>query len=320
MGKIHKPRAGSLQFWPRKRTERILPSVNWKPLEKKYSKPSLLGFICYKAGNARILAQDLTLDSMTKGKQIILPCTILEIPPSKILSIRFYKNNNLVTEILSDNLDKELKHKIKLPKTKGVNKIEDIEKNLKNFDNIRFLIYSLVKKTEKKKTPDMAEIALSGTLEEKFNLAKSLLGKEINFADFFTTNQVVDVHGVTKGYGFSGPVHRHGIALKPHKTEKGIRRPGSLGPWHPSRTTFHAPMAGQLGFFKRTHYNQKILDIGKSEKLALEFKNYGKVKTNYLAIIGSVQGPAKRQVLLTNPLRETKKTLKRNYEIVKILN
>ncbi len=318
MGKIHKPRAGSLQFWPRKRTSKILPRVNWKPLEKKYSeKKGLLGFIAYKVSNARIIANDLTPDSMIKGKQTIVPVTILEVPAIKILSIRFYKEDKIVTEILSENLDKELKRRIKLPK----NKLKNMESiTPESYDNIRLVIYTIIKKTNKKKTPDIAEIALSGTIQEKLEIAKSLLGKEVNIQDFFSVNQVVDIHGVTKGYGFCGPVHRFGIALKPHKTEKGIRRPGSLGPWHPSRTMFRAPMAGQLGFFKRTHYNQKIVDIGTASKLTLEFRNYGKIKTNYIAVYGSVQGPAKRQVILSFPLRETKKTSKRNFEIIKILN
>lgn len=318
MGKIHKPRASSLQFWPRKRTSKILPRVNWKPLEKIHSDKKLLGFVCYKVANARILANDLTPDSMTKGKQIIVPVTILEVPPLKVLSIRFYKDQKVATEILSENLDKELKHKIKLPKEKKAKKIEEIKPE--NYENIRILAYTMVKKTEKKKSPDIAEIALAGSIQEKFETAKSLLGKELNIQDFFSVSQIVDVHGVTKGYGFTGPVHRHGISLRFHKSEKGVRRPGSLGPWHPNRVTFRTPMAGQMGFFKRTNYNQKILDMGNAQKLQLEFRNYGKIKTNYIALYGSVQGPAKRQVILTAPLRENKKTSKRNFEILKILN
>ena len=84
--------------------------------------------------------------------------------------------------------------------------------------------------------------------------------------------------------------------------------------------TFRTPMAGQFGFFKRTHYNIKIIDQGNAQKLPLEFRNYGKIKTNFIAVYGSVQGPAKRQVILTLQLRETKKTSKRNFEVLKILN
>lgn len=329
MGKIHKPRAGSLQFWPRKRAAKHLPRVNWKPLENKYkAHKGILGFICYKAGMARVLARDLTPDSMTKNKQIILPCTVLEVPPIKILSVRFYKQDSsglkVATEVLAENLDKELKRKIKIPKEKESikDKLEKLEKEINDYATIRVLVYSLVKKTKIKKTPDIAEIGLGGTIEEKFEFIKNNINKEINFKDFFKENQLIDVRGVTKGKGFAGPVKRFGIALKPHKTEKGRRRPGSLGPWHPARVTFRVAQAGQLGFFTRTHFNQKILDIGKGEDLHKNipyFDHFGLITTEYVIVKGSVQGPQKRAILLTMPLRETKKRKKENFEVLKIL-
>ena len=124
--------------------------------------------------------------------------------------------------------------------------------------------------------------------------------------------------GLTKGQGFSGPVKRFGITLKSHKSEKGRRRPGSLGPWHPARVTFRVPMAGQLGMFTRVVYNSKILDLGKSEDKFKNIKNFGDVKTDYIIVTGSVQGPAKRQLLITAPLRESKKQTKKNYELLEI--
>jgi len=45
------PRKGSLQFWPRKRASKILPSVNWEAITSNPTK-ILKGFICYKAGMA----------------------------------------------------------------------------------------------------------------------------------------------------------------------------------------------------------------------------------------------------------------------------
>ena len=68
------------------------------------------------------------------------------------------------------------------------------------------------------------------------------------------------MRGLTTGRGYQGPVKRFGIKLKPSKSEKGRRRPGSLGPWHPARVIFRVPMAGQLGMFTRVVYNNKILD------------------------------------------------------------
>ncbi|MCH8286150.1 50S ribosomal protein L3, partial [candidate division KSB1 bacterium] len=84
------PRKGSLQFWPRKRAKKFLPRVNWSAIN---SGKNLKGFICYKSGMVSISVRDNTGNSMTKGKIIALPCTILECPSMKIFSIRFYKNN-----------------------------------------------------------------------------------------------------------------------------------------------------------------------------------------------------------------------------------
>ncbi len=88
MPKTHKPRGGSLQFWPRKRARKFLPSANWKALqkqtEKEGKKPGLLGFITYKVGMASAHVLDKTPDSLTKGKRISLPVTILECPPKTI--------------------------------------------------------------------------------------------------------------------------------------------------------------------------------------------------------------------------------------------
>lgn len=304
------PRKGSLQFWPRKRAAKFLPSVNWNAIK---TGKNLQGFICYKAGMTSVFAKDNTPDSMTKGKRITIPATILECPPMKIFSIRFYKDKKVASELLGKNLDKELKKKVKLPKANE----KTLEKvNLGEFDDVRVIVYSIVKKTGLKKTPDLLEMGLVGTNEEKLNYVKENLDKEISVLDVFEKGGLVDVRGLTKGKGFSGPVKRFGIQLKPSKSEKGRRRPGSLGPWHPARVVFRVPMAGQLGMFTRAIYNNKILGIGKSsEKELKNIKNYGDLNTNYILLRGSVMGSAKRQVVLTSTLRESKKQAKKNFEV-----
>jgi len=68
-----------------------------------------------------------------------------------------------------------LKRKIKLPKSpKG--KVDDV--SLESFDDIRVLCYSQVKKTNIKKTPDLTEIALGGSLDEKIKFIKENVSKE----------------------------------------------------------------------------------------------------------------------------------------------
>jgi large subunit ribosomal protein L3 len=79
-------------------------------------------------------------------------------------------------------------------------------------------------------------------------------------------------------------------------------------------------MAGQLGMFTRVEYNKKILSVDKSsEKPIKAIKNYGDIKTNYLIVSGSVQGPSKRQILVTAPLRPSKTQTKKNYELQGVL-
>jgi large subunit ribosomal protein L3 len=308
------PRKGSLQYWPRKRASKFLPRVNWNIVP---SGKGLKGFIGYKAGMTSVHVKDNTEHSMTKGKEIAVPVTILECPPMKIFSVRFYKEGKVIKDILAENLDKELKRKIKIPKKNSV-KVDSVKPE--EYDNINVIVYSQVKKTGIKKTPDLIEVGLTGSKEEKINFVKEHLGKEISVTDIFEKNQIIDVRGLTKGKGFQGPVKRFGIVLRHHKSEKGRRKVGSIGPWHPARVTFRVPMAGQLGMFTRITYNNKIIELGKpEEKPGLKgIKNYGNIKTDYVLVRGSVQGPSKRQLLLTFPLRETKKQLKKNFELINI--
>jgi large subunit ribosomal protein L3 len=305
--KISRPRYGSLQFWPRKRAEHFLPSVNWNAIKGE----GFLGFIAYKAGMATAIVKDSTPKSMTPGKKVAVPVTFLEMPSMKIYSVRFYKNGKVMTEVIVSN-DRELKRVVKVSKNISKN-LEDV----KDFDDIRVIAYSVPKNAELKKTPDLAEIGIGG--KDKLNFVKNYIGKEISVSDM--KGDLFDVRGLTKGKGLSGPVHRFGISLKQHKSEKGVRKPGSLGPWHPARVIFRVPLSGQLGMFSRPHYNLKVLASSSmaSDKVKLKpFKNYGNIKTNYIVLYGSVQGPAKRQVLLTSPLRPSLKQTRRKLEMVEV--
>jgi len=70
--------------------------------------------------------------------------------------------------------------------------------------------------------------------------------------------------------------------------------------------------------FTRVIYNNKIIDLGKAEEKFKGIKNYGNIRTNYLILNGSIQGPSKRQLILTAPLRKTKKQEKKNFELLEL--
>jgi len=311
-------RKGSLQFYPRVRAKKLLPRVSWDFLSKDKKEAGLKGFIGYKVGMKSAYVRDNTPNSLTKGQRIIIPVTIIECPTIKILSVRFYKNKKVVGDVLNSGIDKEMKKKIKLPK-KTNKKIEDYKEG--DYDDIRVIVYSQVKKTGIKKTPDISEIGLTGSLSEKLEYVKANLGKEISIKEVFTEG-VIDIRGVTIGKGTQGPTKRFGLRLKDHKSEKGRRGPGSGGPWHPARVTFREPKAGQMGYFTRIVYNNKIIDINEINEKNINpkngFKKFGNIKNDYLIVQGSVQGPTKRQLLLTAPLRPNKKQTKKNYEFIEL--
>jgi len=316
MPKLSRPRYGSLQFWPRKRIRKALPSVNWKPVSEKIKAENEgpLGFVAYKVGMATAIVKDNTEKSMTKSKKKAIPVTILEVPNMKIYSVRFYKNNKVMTEVIVSN-DKDLKRRVKVPReTKKIGNIE-------GYEDIRIIVYSLPRQTGLKKIPDIIELGINAS--DKLGFVKNLIGKEISLSDVLKWD-LVDVRGLTKGKGMQGPVRRFGISLKSHKSEKGVRNPGSIGPWHPAHVTFRVPMAGQLGMFSRVHYNLKVIDFGnvKDKEKSINkkggFKHYGDIKTNYIILAGSVQGPQKRQILVTPALRPTKEQAKRSYELIEL--
>jgi large subunit ribosomal protein L3 len=308
MARLSRPRYGSLQFWPRKRADRFIPRVNWSVVKGE----GLLGCIAYKAGMATAVVKDSTPKSMTPGKKLAVPVTLLEVPPMKIYSVRFYKNGIVSTEVVVSN-DSHLKRVVRVAKKVDVSAIDSV----KEFDDVRVLAYSLVSETGVKKTSDFVELGIGG--KDKLSIVKQLIGKPISVSEV-VRGDLVDVRGLTKGKGLSGPVARMGIGLKGHKSEKGRRRPGSLGPWHPAHVTFRVPMAGQLGMFNRVHYNLKVLGSGNingnSHGLEKPFMHYGQMRTGYVMVHGSVQGPTKRQIIVTPAMRPTKEQVRKKYELL----
>jgi large subunit ribosomal protein L3 len=308
MPTIRKPRSGSMQYWPRKRAKRHYTRVkSWA----KIKEAKLLGFAGYKVGMTHAMITDNKKTSMTKNQEIFCPLTIIECPPLKSASIRFYKKTikglKPVSEIFAEKVDKELERKITIPKNIK-KKIEDI----KDFDDITMLVYTQPKLTGiGKKKPELFEIAIGGNKEEKLNYAKENLGKEIDVKDVLTEGQQLDTHAVTKGKGFQGAVKRYGIALRSHKSEKHRRTPGSLGGWKGhAHFMWKVAYAGKMGFHVRTEHNKLLLKIGdKVDEINTNggFLSYGVIKSQYILIKGSIAGAKKRLIRFNFAIRPDKK-------------
>ena len=300
------PRAGSMQYWPRKRAKRIYARVrNWAASKEA----KLLGFAGYKVGMTHLIINDNRKASTTKGMDISCPATIIECPPLKPVSIRFYKNtqygSKLVSEIMADNFDKELKRKIILPKKK------DAKKGILNdYDYIRLVVHTSPGRTGLgKKMPEIFEAAIGGNKEDQMKYAQEKLGKEINISEVFKEGQQLDIHAVSKGKGVQGPVKRFGVSLKQHKSEKGQRRVGSLGGWKAQgHIMWRVAKAGKMGYHVRTERNKWLLKIGNGAEINKKggFEHYGIVKNAYILIKGSVTGPKKRIIRLNEALTPSK--------------
>ncbi len=304
MPKTRQPRAGSMQFWPRVRSRYSYARIRTWTTSKE---PKPLGFAGYKVGMTHLMINDNRPNSMTKGSDIFYPATVIECPPLKIYSIRFYKNTRdgtkIVAAVYADSLDKELGRKITIPKKKG--------KEAADFDFLRLLCHTQPNLTGiGKKKPEIFEIAVGGNREQQVAYSKEKLGKEIYVGEVFKEGQQLDVHSLTTGKGFQGALKRFGVQLRHHKSEKSRRNPGSLGPWkaqgHVMWRTAHA---GKMGYHLRTEYNKQVLKIGnKIDEINVKggFINYGFVKNSYILVKGSIAGSQKRLIKLTEPMRSKK--------------
>jgi large subunit ribosomal protein L3 len=322
MPEVKKPREGSLAFYPRKRAARIYPNIDTYP---SVDKTIPLAFAAYKVGMGHVIALDNRKNSPTYGMQISIPVTILEVPPLKVIGVRFYQKTTrglkVLTEIYSKDLPKELERKVKIKSNFSEQKIEEVKKNAEKISNVRLIIATEPKKTGLgKKKPEIFEIEVGGkNSKEKIEYAFSLLGKEFLPNEAFKEGEVVDVIAVTKGKGTQGPVKRFGIKIQGRKAKEKLRHVGSLGQERPGKVRWTVPMAGQMGFQTRTELNKRILKFGNGNEINPKsgFKRYGIIKSSFVIIEGSVPGSKKRLVMIRKAIRSKEAPIL-PYEIKKI--
>jgi large subunit ribosomal protein L3 len=308
---VKQPRRGSLAYWPRKRTSRIYPHLTVYP---EAEKAKVMGFAGYKAAMAHAVIVDANKNSPSFGQEITKTITILECPPLKVLGLRVYqktaKGLEALNEVWAKDLPKDLARKIKAKPSKE-EKIVEVEKNLEKIVKIRLIVSTQPRLSGfGKKKPEVFEVELGGKdKKEKIDFAKQILGKEIAAKDVIKEGELADFIGVTKGKGMAGTVKRFGIRIQVRHAKKKLRHIGTLGPQTPRRVRWTVPQAGQLGFFRRTELNKRILKIGENGSGITPksgFKRYGLIKSNYVVVEGSIPGSKKRLVMFRSAIRPTK--------------
>lgn len=307
--KAKNPRHGSLQVWPRKRAKREYPRIRrWAT--RKDAKP--LGFVGYKAGMTQVVYVDNKKTSITKGKEVVAPVTIIECPPIKVFGARAYaegyRGEIVAAQTLSVPSDKEFGRKLhyKGAKSQKVPSLDAVDAS--KITRVVLICYSQPKLTTiGKKKPEIFELAIGGSVADQLAYAKEHVGKDLAVSDIFKAGVLVDAHAVSKGFGFQGPVARFGIAMRSHKSEKSRRNPGSLGGWKSQAHTMpRVAHAGQTGYHTRTDYNKQILLVeADSAKINPKggIPRYGEVRNTYILLRGSVPGARKRLIRLNAATR-----------------
>lgn len=305
---------GSKQFWPRVRAKNTTATVNsWA--SKNVKETSFLGFPGFKVGMTNIGLIDNFSHTLTKGTEINVPVTILECPPVKVLSVKLfaldeYGNLQIVKEISAQVKDKFLSRTIdvqkKAAKTPTVEEVISFAKE-NAVEDVRVKVSTAPSQTTiGKKKPEVLELGVSGSVEDKINFALSKLGTDVKVSDVIKAGELMDSHAITTGKGHQGAVKRFGVKLTSHKSEKKRRHAGNVGAWTPSRVQHTIPLPGQHGYHERTEWNKWVLKVSeKAEEInpSQGFKRYGLVKSDFLLIKGSLQGPNKRVVTLVKSIR-----------------
>jgi len=305
------PRHGSLSYRPRKRARRMSGRIRHWPHQA--TEPQILGFAGFKVGMTHVILIDDKPNSPWFGREVNRAVTVVDTPPMLVASIRGYGQNGgalrTIGECWIDNLPRDIRRTMPWPKEYDAKaSLNKLSKSLNEVTELRIRLLTQPRQTSIGiKKPAILEMGVyGGTIEDRFEYAKKLLGQEIRVRDVFQPGQYLDVVSVTKGKGFQGVIKRFGVAKLQHKTRKRVRAVGTLGPWHPSRIMYTVARPGQMGVHQRTEYNKRLLKIGeKTDDINPPggFTHYGTLESDFLLIDGSIPGPSRRLVQLRMPNR-----------------
>lgn len=259
------------------------------------------------------LAVDNRQGSLTYGKEIVIPLTALETPPMLACALRAYAKSyeglRTLGEAWMETPPKDFERIISVPeKFATEDGLKKIEGSLDKIIDLRMLLATQPRVAKHgPKAPELVEVKIGGgSIKDRFEFGKKLIGQEVNAADFVKEGQAVDTIGITKGKGIQGPVKRFGIRRKTHKARKTVRQVGSIGGWTPHYVMYSVPRAGQMGFHQRTEYNKLVMKVGNNGAEITPkggFLRYGVINSDYVTLKGSVPGTRNRLVIMRLAVR-----------------
>lgn len=189
-----------------------------------------------------------------------IPCTIISIEPNVISQVKSVEKDGYdAIQVASLKLTSSQKKNFKKPQLKF------FEKN--NIEPRKKCIESRVSSTE-----------------------EYAVGQEIS-ADFFSTEELVDVTGMSKGKGYQGVMKRHNFKGGPAAHGSGFHRlQGSTGALTPTRTWKRVKSAGHMGYEKVTVERLKVVEVD--------------VENQWLLVRGSVPGAVDSVVTIRKAVKQ----------------
>eukprot|EP00568_Trieres_chinensis_P010286 CAMPEP_0183295930 /NCGR_PEP_ID=MMETSP0160_2-20130417/3689_1 /TAXON_ID=2839 ORGANISM="Odontella Sinensis, Strain Grunow 1884" /NCGR_SAMPLE_ID=MMETSP0160_2 /ASSEMBLY_ACC=CAM_ASM_000250 /LENGTH=391 /DNA_ID=CAMNT_0025457475 /DNA_START=65 /DNA_END=1240 /DNA_ORIENTATION=+ len=341
--KFEAPRHGNLGFLPKKRTKHHSGRIRSFPHDDDASAaPHLTAFRGYKAGMTHVVRNVDRPGALMHKREVVDAVTVLETPPMVVVGVVGYvatpRGLRSLTTVFAEHLSEEFKRRCyknwykskrkaytKYAKKYSEDGGKDIEHELERiakFCNVvRVIAHTQVKKLNLRlKKAHIMEIQVNGGADAKakVDFAKSLFEKEISVDSVFSSEENIDVIGVTKGRGYEGVTTRWGVTRLPRKTHRGLRKVACIGSWHPARVSSTVPRAGQNGYFHRTELNKRVYRIGKkgdrascqteadlTEKSITPmggFVRYGEINEDWIMLKGATVGVKKRPLVLRKSL------------------
>jgi large subunit ribosomal protein L3e len=180
-------------------------------------------------------------------KEWVEPVTIIETPPMIIVGLVGYietpRGMRALTTVWAEHLNEEIRRRFyknwhaskKHAFTKYVKKYtegkkKEIEHELARIKKyctvVRVIAHTQIGKIGlRQKKAHIMEIQVNGgTVQQKVDYSYALFEKEVPVDTVFTTGEMIDIMGVTKGHGFQGVIKRWGVRRLPRKTHRGLRK------------------------------------------------------------------------------------------------